>query len=131
MSVACSRLHTVISAELRALVIAAIGPYLQKFLKALRHAMNGIDPGSWPEVAQKIGLGGAVVLILALGLGIGLATRGPEFVKAFNVFLDTILTHMRESKRINAQIRKDKEQLKIDLDTNIARKAEVKQETQL
>lgn len=73
--------------------------------------MNGIDAGVWPEVAQKLGLGGAVVLILAIGVAVGLATRGPEWIKALGAGLDTILTHRRESRRIKEMLKREHEVL--------------------
>jgi hypothetical protein len=70
-----------------------------------------LDPGTWPEVVVKIGLGGTIALMLALGLAIGLATRGPEWIRAIGNVIDTIATAYRENKRINFEIGRNKQKL--------------------
>lgn len=90
--------------------------------------MNGIDAGQWADVAQRIGLGGAVVLVLAIGLAIGFATRGPEFLKALNGVLETILSHRRESKRITEELRRDRERLAAEFEARGIRRLEAPQD---
>jgi hypothetical protein len=57
-------------------------------------------PTEWTEVVRNIGLGGAVVLIIALSLGTAFVLRGPGILNAFARILDTILKHRRETLRI-------------------------------
>jgi hypothetical protein len=70
--------------------------------------MNGLDPGAWPQVAEKLGLGGALALMTGIGLSIGLATRGPEWIREFKNCLEVILTYFNERKRINYIIEENK-----------------------
>ncbi|WP_157080904.1 hypothetical protein [Methylobacterium variabile] len=90
--------------------------------------MTGIDAGQWADVAQRIGLGGAVTLILTIGLAIGLATRGPEFLKALNGFLETILAHRRESRRITEELERDRKRLEVEFEEKGIRRLEAPQD---
>jgi hypothetical protein len=78
--------------------------------------MNGLDPGDWPQVAEKFGLGGALALMVGLGLSIGLATRGPEWIREFKNCLEVILQYINERKRINYIIEENKRHLNRQID---------------
>lgn len=63
-----------------------------------------IDPGSWPDVVERIGLGGALLLILALAFGTAFIFQGPAIIQAFNRTVEIILIHKRKSKRVAEKV---------------------------
>jgi hypothetical protein len=67
------------------------------------------EPGPWIDAVDRIGLGGVVILILALGVGISIPFRGPAYIDAINRVLQTFLKHSREKKRVPQKV-KDKQQ---------------------
>lgn len=71
-----------------------------------------LDPGQWPEAVQHLGLVPTIALILALGVGIGLATRAPELIRAVGYVLDVILTKRNESRRIDDLARRNQDVLR-------------------
>jgi hypothetical protein len=76
-----------------------------------------IEPGGWIDAAERIGLGGALLLILALGLATAFVTRGPGLINALNGVLDTILKHQRKKKWIDAKIAEKQQNLKRAIET--------------
>lgn len=85
----------------------------------------GLDPSTWPEAVIKIGLGGTIALILALGFAIGIAMRGPEWLKALGYIIETIATAHRENKRVNFEIGRNKQKLEKQItDMKISRAAQ-------
>jgi hypothetical protein len=60
-----------------------------------------LDPGPWLKAAEQLGLGGALLLLVTLAFAIGIATRGPEWIRAATGALDVVLRHMREIRRVN------------------------------
>lgn len=63
------------------------------------------DPGPWVDAAERIGLGGTVILILALGLSVSFIFRGPAYLNAINEITKTILKYRKERKRIPEKIK--------------------------
>ena len=75
-----------------------------------------VEPGGWIESVERIGLGGSILLILALSVGMAFIIRGPALIGALNRILNTILKHQRDKKRIAARIEDKKANLKTALD---------------
>lgn len=69
------------------------------------------EPGPWVSAVKDIGLGGTVILILALGLGASFIFRGPAYVKAFNEVLKTCLKYSKEKKRVPRKVEGKKSNL--------------------
>ncbi len=69
------------------------------------------DPGPWVASVEHIGLGGTVILILALCIGISIIFRGPAYIKACNEVLQTCLKYSKEKKRIPNKIKGKKANL--------------------
>jgi preprotein translocase subunit SecY len=67
-----------------------------------------VDPSGWGDLVEKIGLGGAVILIFALGVAFNLH----KIINALNGFLKTMLKHQREKKRIPIKIKEKQKNLK-------------------
>jgi hypothetical protein len=63
--------------------------------------MTGFDWEAIAKMAGAIGVGGTIAILLALGLAVLLATRGDKII-------NTILAHSRETKRINAEIERNR-----------------------
>jgi hypothetical protein len=86
-----------------------------------------IDPGSYLEaaerVAEKIGLGGTVVLIAATGFAISIMLRGPEWLNAFGYVLNVIFDYLNDRKCITAEIARKKN----DFSKQIEQRIELKQ----
>jgi len=64
-----------------------------------------VEPGGWVDSVERIGLGGTVVLILALCAGTAFIVRGPALLNSLNNIINTILKHQREKKRIAEKIK--------------------------
>ncbi|PZA13182.1 hypothetical protein DNX69_02020 [Rhodopseudomonas palustris] len=46
-------------------------------------------------MVERIGLGGALLLVLTLSFGVAFIIRGPALVQAFNKTLEIVLKHRR------------------------------------
>ena len=81
-------------------------------------AATSIDlhAAEWALVAQQIGLGGAVLLILTLSLVTGFILRGPALLEKLNKTLEIVLKHRRETKRINEKLRNQQSELRLALE---------------
>jgi len=75
-----------------------------------------VEPGPWVDAVERIGLGGTVVLILALFAGTAFLLRGPALLNSVNGIINTILKHRRENKRINEKIASKQANLKTALE---------------
>jgi hypothetical protein len=70
------------------------------------------DPNPWVAAVEKIGLGGALVLVIALSLGTAFIFRGPALIRAFNEIAKTISKHKLEKLKIEERVQGRQKNLK-------------------
>jgi len=75
-----------------------------------------LHAAEWALVAQQIGLGGAVLLIITLSIGTAFIVRGPGLLDRINKMLEIVLKHRRETRRINEKLRIQQAELRLALE---------------
>lgn len=71
-----------------------------------------VDPDAWASLVGKVGLGGAVLLIFALGIAFNLH----KIIRAIDGLFKTILKHKREKNKVPAKVRQKQTNLKSTID---------------
>lgn len=73
------------------------------------------EAGPWIDAVERIGLGGTVVIILALGLAVSVIFKGPAYLAAVNEITKTILKYRIDRAKIPAKIKGKQENLRAAL----------------
>jgi uncharacterized membrane protein len=77
---------------------------------------KSLDPKPWLDAVERIGLGSVILIIFALGIAIGFATRGPEWIRAISQMVEMVLAYRNARHRIPKKVKERKELLKIALE---------------